>query len=135
VRVRGESRSHDPRFARKISEVWARAFTSAARSVKNHEGKCGSVRFELQTDYAPFRLSPGTPVVRRAVAAAESLGLTPKLVSVDGGLDANWLNAKGLPTVTFGAGQHSPHTETEYVDLREFVTGCRLAIALATDGA
>jgi tripeptide aminopeptidase len=71
-------------------------------------------------------------VVQHAVAAARSIGLAPKLVRADGGLDANWLNARGVPTVTFGAGQHAPHTVKEWVDLNEFVGGCRLAVALAT---
>jgi tripeptide aminopeptidase len=132
VLVRGESRSHDPRFARKISETYARAFDRAARCVVDHRGRGGSVRFRVDTGYAPFRLVRSAPVVRRAVAAVRSLGLKPWLRRVDGGLDANWLNAKGVPTVTFGAGQHSPHTLREYVDLREFVGGCRLAVALAT---
>ena len=58
--------------------------------------------------------------------------MKPQLRSADGGLDANYLNARGLPTVTFGAGQHSPHTVDEYADLREYLGGCRLAVALAT---
>jgi tripeptide aminopeptidase len=58
--------------------------------------------------------------------------MKPRLELADGGLDANYLNAKGLPTVTFGAGQHSPHTLDEYVDVKEYLGGCRLAVALAT---
>ena len=42
------------------------------------------------------------------------------------------MNARGLPTVTLGAGQHGPHTIEEYVDLREYLTGCQLLLALAT---
>jgi tripeptide aminopeptidase len=37
----------------------------------------------------------------------------------------------GIPTVTFGAGQNEIHTAKEYVDLTEFESGCRLALALA----
>jgi tripeptide aminopeptidase len=54
------------------------------------------------------------------------------LIRIDGGLDANWLNRRGLPTITFGAGQHSPHTEEEYVQVDEYLDGCRLAVALAS---
>ncbi len=50
----------------------------------------------------------------------------------NGGLDANWLNKHGLPTVTIGAGQYEIHTVNEYIDLTEFAQGCRLAVALAT---
>ena len=38
----------------------------------------------------------------------------------------------GIPTVTFGAGQNEIHTVKEFVDLTEFESGCRLALALAT---
>ena len=50
----------------------------------------------------------------------------------NGGLDANWLNSKGIPTVTLGAGQHNAHTLKEYVDIGEYLLGCKLALALAT---
>ena len=49
-----------------------------------------------------------------------------------GGLDANWFDKHGVPTVTIGAGQYEIHTVHEYVDLPEFAIGCCLAVALAT---
>ena len=52
----------------------------------------------------------------------------------NGGLDANWMVKHGVPTVTFGAGQNEIHTVKEFVDLTEFESGCRLALALATLG-
>ena len=111
---------------------YRKAFERAARSVKGHRGRRGRVRFTARTDYSPFKLDPRSEVVRQARAAARSIGLRPKLISVDGGLDASMLNHRGMPTITFGAGQHSPHTEEEYVDVREYLDGCRLALALAS---
>ncbi len=64
--------------------------------------------------------------------AVESLGMQPIYVFSNGGLDANWLDKHGVPTVTIGAGQFEIHTLKEYVDLDEFAKGCQLAIALAT---
>jgi tripeptide aminopeptidase len=49
----------------------------------------------------------------------------------NGGLDANWLVRHKIPTVTFGAGQNNIHTTEEYVDLKQFVDGCRMALAAA----
>ena len=69
---------------------------------------------------------------RHAIRAAESLGFDPKTVFSNGGLDANWINKNGIPTVTFGAGQREIHTIKEYVELPEYADGCRLAILLAT---
>jgi tripeptide aminopeptidase len=34
--------------------------------------------------------------------------------------------------VTVGAGQNAIHTIEEFVDVPEFLAGCRLAVALAT---
>ena len=41
------------------------------------------------------------PVVKRAIAAVDALGLTPEPRVANGGLDANWLVRHGVPTVTF----------------------------------
>ena len=71
------------------------------------------------------------PAVKAAQAAVKALGLKPKLDVIDGGLDANYLNAKGIPTVTLGAGQHHPHTVDEYADIKEYYTGCELAVQIA----
>ncbi|MHC4127276.1 MAG: M20/M25/M40 family metallo-hydrolase [Planctomycetota bacterium] len=131
VRVTGESRSHDPRFLSAITTAYRRAFERAAHSVRDERGRTGRVRFTARRDYAAFRLDPDAPVVAEARSAARALRLRSKLLVVDGGLDANWLNARGLPTVTFGAGQHNAHTVEEYVDVREYLGGCRLAVALA----
>jgi tripeptide aminopeptidase len=60
------------------------------------------------------------------------LGLKTKCIAINGGLDANPLNAAGIPTVTLGVGAHHPHADDEYVDLEEFAQGCRLTLALAT---
>jgi len=130
--VKGESRSHDTRFKQRITEVWRAAFERQAKRVKNHKGTCGKVVFRAQTDYDPFVIDRRAPVVREAVAAGKQVGLKLRLRSAEGGLDANHLNQKGVPTVTMGAGQHGPHTVDEYVDVREYLDGCRLALRVAT---
>ena len=132
VYAKGESRSHDPRFVTKITETYRKAFERAARKVKNHQGKRGRIDFRARTDYVPFRLERDEPVVGVALRCARSVGLRPRLSVADGGLDANHLTARGVPTVTLGAGQHSPHTVDEYVVVEEYLDGCRLAVAVAT---
>ena len=99
--------------------------------MRNHKRKTGSVKFTARTDYEPFRLDRSEPTVKLARAVARSVGLKPKLKYADGGVDASWLVKHGLPTITLGAGQHSPHTVDEYVNVREYLDGCRLAVALA----
>lgn len=131
VRVHGESRSHDPKFAKAITAAYKAAFAAAAKDVKDDRGKTAKVKFTSRLDYAPFRLKSDAPVVRHALAAAESIGLKPTTKVGNGGLDANWMVRHGIPTVTAGAGQNAIHTVEEFVDLTEYLAGCRLAVALA----
>ena len=132
VHVRGESRSHDPKFFREITAAYKQAFTNAAAKVKDHEGKTGKIKFTSRIDYFPFRIKEDAPVVARAAAAIRAIGREPVTKVTNGGLDANWMVKHGLPTVTFGAGQNEIHTIKEWVDVPEFLEGCRLAVALAT---
>jgi tripeptide aminopeptidase len=132
VHIRGEARSHDPRFVRAITSAYRDAFRAAADQVRNHQGRAAKVKFRTRLDYHPFRLKPDAPVVQRALAASKRAGMTAATRLTNGGLDANWLVRHGIPTITFGAGQRDVHTVEEYVDLADFTKGCRLALALAT---
>jgi tripeptide aminopeptidase len=133
--VRGESRSHDTRFIGAITAAYRGAFQRAARQVCDDRGRGAQVKFQARRDYYPFRLKDTSPVVRQATAAAERAGFQPTLRVGNGGLDANWLVRHGIPTVTFGAGQNLIHTVDEFVDVPEFLRGCRMALALATGPA
>ena len=132
VHIKGESRSHDPKFFREITTAYKEAFTKAAAQVTDHEGKTGKVKFTSRTDYHPFRLKDDAPVIERAREAVRAIGREPTTKTSNGGLDANWMVKHGIPTVTFGAGQNDIHTVKEWVDVPEFLEGCRLAVALAT---
>jgi tripeptide aminopeptidase len=132
VHIKGESRSHDARFVREITAAFKAAFDHAAKKVKDDKGKTAKVKFKSRLDYVPFKLKEDAAVVAMAVAAAKSLKLKPTIKITNGGLDANWMVKHGIPTVTFGAGQNEIHTVKEWVDLKEFENGCRMALALAT---
>lgn len=133
VKVHGESRSHDSKFAGVITKAYQTAFRAAASQVRDATGKTAKVKFDSRLDYAPFKISENAPVVQIARNAVSACGLEPRLKIADGGLDANWMIKHGLPTVTFGAGQNNIHTVEEFVDLNEFAAGCRVAVALATE--
>jgi tripeptide aminopeptidase len=131
VYVKGECRSHDEKLLARITAAYRKSFERAAGSVKSSKGVRGKVEFEAERDYDAFRMKDDSPPVVAARGAAEAIGLEPVLEVADGGLDANYLNAKGIPTVTLGAGQHNPHTVDEYVDIAEYLDGCRLLLRLA----
>jgi len=134
LEILAEVRSHDGAFRDRLLAVYKDAFSQAASRTKNRQGRCAEVSFADGPRYESFALEDDAPVVVAAVAAGKACGLQPTLVSNDGGMDANHLNAKGVPTVTFGAGQHDVHAPGEWVDLEEFLIACRLAAELVTAG-
>lgn len=132
VKLRGEVRSHDPVFRKRLVEEFRKAFVQAACSVKNDVGKAGRVHFEASLKYESFRLKESEPTVQAALAAIRTVGLDPVTRISNGGLDANWLSARGLPTVTLGAGQQNVHTVDESLNVTDFLNGCRIGLLLAT---
>lgn len=132
VYMKGEARSPESAFAAAITEGYKTAFAKAKDAVKDAGGATAEVNFEHKAAYPPFNVPDDAPAVKHAKRAAESLGLKPTTMFSNGGLDANWLDKHGVPTVTIGAGQYEIHTVNEYVNVPEFLEGCRLAVALAT---
>lgn len=130
--ILGEARSHDGKFNRAITKAYRDAFRRAAATVKNVDGKRARIRFTSRHDYYPFKLKETCEVVATAQAAARVAGWDPELRITNGGLDANWLVRHGVPTITFGAGQNNVHTTDEYVNIPDYLDGCRYALALAT---
>jgi tripeptide aminopeptidase len=109
-----------------------RAFTIAAKQVQSSEGGRGRVKIEGRLDYESFLLGPREAVVELANKAVSSAGRQPQIAISNGGLDANWLNAHGIPTVTLGCGQMNVHMTSEMLDLAAYRDACRIALLLAT---
>ncbi len=131
VQIQAEAHSHDPKFRKRIVKEIESAFKRASIAVRNTAGKHGSVKFDGRLDYESFRLASDEPCVSAAVAAIEAEGLPAELGISNGGLDANWLTAHGIPTVTLGCGQRNIHTTAEELDIAEFQQARRIALRLA----
>lgn len=132
--LRAEARGHDPAFRERIVKAIEKAFTAAAKKVKSVDGTTGKVTFAGRLDYEAFRLADDEPCVAAAVEAVEAIGKTPRMEISNGGLDANWMAANGIPTVTLGCGQMEIHTTKEQLDLDAFEAACTVALRLATRG-
>ncbi len=130
--LRAEARGHDPAFRGRIVKAIEKAFADAVKRVTAADGRRGKVTVTGRLDYEAFRLAADEPCVEEACAAVRSLGLVPRLDVSNGGLDANWMAANGVPTVTLGCGQMEIHTTQERLDLRAFDDACRAALRLAT---
>jgi len=134
LKIRAEARSHDPAFRTKIVDQIRKAFESAAKELKNVSGQRGSIRFHSELKYESFKLSADEPCVTAASAAVSAIGLAPELRISNGGLDANWMTAHGIPTVTLGCGQNGIHTVNETLHIDSFLQACRIGLRLATGG-
>jgi tripeptide aminopeptidase len=130
--IKGEARSPESAFATKIAIGYKDAFTKAQSEVRDDTGDMAELKFSHVASYPPFELGKDTPIVKRATKALQALGIEPVYVFSNGGLDANWLDKHGVPTITIGSGQAEIHTIKEYVNLSEFGKGCRIGVLMAT---
>jgi tripeptide aminopeptidase len=132
MHILAEARSHDPAFRRRIVETWKAEFTRVVQEVTNHKGQRGAVAFGPGPTYEAFALADDEPTVQRLLRAAARCGIDATLVTNDGGMDANWIVAHGIPAVTIGVGQRDVHTPAEWIDLADFAAVCQLMRAVAT---
>ncbi|MEM7112840.1 MAG: M20/M25/M40 family metallo-hydrolase [Chloroflexota bacterium] len=132
LHILAEARSHNPAFRQKIIQTWKTAFRNAAQSVKNIHGQAGSVSFGPGPTYEAYALADDAPVVEATRKAADLIRLETKLVHDDGGNDASWVVAHGIPAVNLNVGQRDVHTPDEWIDLRDFEIANQLVVAIAT---
>jgi tripeptide aminopeptidase len=132
VTLRAEARSHDREFREEIVHEIEAAFHAAASKVTNIEGHCGQVEFCGNLDYEAFRIPMADPCVIAAQQAVELAGLKPEFAIANGGLDANWLSARGLPTVSLGCGQVNQHMKTEELLVDAYLDACQIGLILGT---
>jgi len=130
--LKAEARGHDVAFRNRIVKAIETAFKEAAKRIRSVDGKSGKVTIEGRLDYEAFRLDDDEPCVVAAHDAVRAIGLVPRLEVSNGGLDANWMAANGIPTVTLGCGQMEIHTTNERLDLDAFEAACTVALRLAT---
>lgn len=126
--VTAETRSHDGKFRKRIADAIERAFVRSAKRVKSKLGGAVQAHVERRVDYESFRLDEAHPAVHQAALALEPLGRPYQQAVTNGGVDANWLNHHGIPTVTIGCGQRNVHTVKEMLDLDDYLAACQVGM-------
>ncbi|MES2792759.1 MAG: M20/M25/M40 family metallo-hydrolase [Planctomycetota bacterium] len=134
VKLAAEVRSHDPEFRERLVKEFRKAFERAAKQVRTAAGQAGRVEFDAELKYESFKLDEAEPAVQEAQRAIRMIDLEPSVRISNGGLDANWLSSRGLPTVTLGCGQQDVHTVKETLHIPSFLAACRIGVILATAG-
>ncbi len=128
-----EVRAHKGSLRRRVMEAYLKAFTRAAKKVRNSSGQCATITFEANKKYDPFCLKENDVLVQNVIKAMKPLRLSPRLQISNGGLDANWLYERGIPAVTLGCGMTNVHTVNEQLIIKDFIKSCRLGLTLALD--
>jgi len=123
VEVLGEARSLNPEKLESQVEMMRRVMEESAREMS------GQFQIQVNREYDGYCIGQDQPPVRIAVAACQTIGLIPQIISSCGGSDANELNAKGIQTVVLGMGGHDFHSPQERVAISELV---RLSELIAT---
>jgi tripeptide aminopeptidase len=127
-----EARSHNPAFRAEIVAAIEAAFVRAIDKVVSSEGRRGKVTFTGGAVYESFRLPEGDPSLLEIERVIRSTGAEPRRAISNGGLDANWITSKGIPTITLGTGQHDIHTVDETLNIAEYQLSRQVAWRLAT---
>ena len=131
VHVRGESRSHDPKFFKQITAAYKAAFEKAAKRVKNSEGKTDGPGSRCKRTIIRFGLRDSLPVVKRAAAAvAEIGGSRTSAPRTAGWMRTGWFATACRPSPSAPA--RTRYTVDEWINLDEFERACTLAVRLAT---
>lgn len=109
--LQAEARSH--------SEEKLNAQVADMRSclVAAAEEAGAEVDIEVKRSYTAFALTVDAPVVKRATAAAQRLGLEPVTERGGGGSDANVFNERGIPSLMMATGALNVHTPDEQLHL------------------
>lgn len=113
VEIKAEVRS---RSRDKLEKEVSKILEEFARTAKNYQAK---FTYMQELAYEAFTIQPNHPVIAGALRAGKSMGIEVILKTTGGGLDANILNARGIPCIALGLGNDNPHTNDEYVSIRE----------------
>ncbi|OYP35491.1 M20/M25/M40 family metallo-hydrolase [Rhodopirellula sp. MGV] len=130
VTLKAEARSHDSAFRTEIVQTIEKAFQWAASDTCNDTGVTGRCEFSSRVDYDAFHLPEDDPSALALESMLQKMGREPYRKVAGGGLDANWLNHHGIPAVTVGCGQQNIHTDSEKLDINDYLAACQIATQL-----
>lgn len=123
-RIKGEARSLKREYLDEITKQLTETFINSVEAA----GARGEVQVKFL--YPEIKLDPAEEVVELAVAAAESIGIAPQLISTGGGSDASMVNGAGIRCANLATGMCSVHTTDEYILIKDLVDDARLVMAI-----
>ena len=113
--ARGEARSRDEK---KLAEYTA---YFEAHCQKAAEGTGARVSTSVSSDFPSFFIPESAPVITLARRALAEMGIPIRVEAGGGGMDANFFNAAGLPSLGVATGYTENHTCDEKLALDSFL--------------
>ncbi len=113
TKVKAEARSLTEKKLENITSVIKDAFENAS---SNAGAKLNS---KIVREYNGFKIEENEMPVKIAKEAIKRMGIVPKIAPTGGGSDINIFNAKGKRAVTLSAGMMNPHSNKEFVKIKE----------------
>lgn len=131
VDITGEIRSTDKAVRDAVFAGLEGAFSTAAQSL-TPDNRHSQVKLSRHLAYEAYQLTNDSAVIHKAAHAIAMAGMVPTLEATQGGVDANWLVKRGIPTASLGCGHENFHTVNERLNLIEFTAACKIALELLT---
>lgn len=122
--VKGEARSLNRAELDRLTEELQNIF------IREVEQNGGQAEVEVKFLYPEITLDAEEEVVRMAVAAAQSIGLKPELVSTGGGSDASIVNGNNIRCANLGIGMNAVHTTEEFIRVEDLINNAELVLAI-----
>lgn len=126
--VEGEIRSLNIEEAEMICDQIKSHFEQAARPGN------GLVKFSSYWDFHSYTFNNNEKIISRISDVLTLCGLEPVASVSAGGSDANSLNANGIPTINLGIGAQNPHSNDEFIYIRDLEDSAKIAYEILKQG-
>lgn len=90
----------------------------------------GKIEFESFWNFYPYKILPDSLIYKIVETALENVGLNPTPCTSQGGSDANSLNGRGIECINIGIGAQNPHSNDEFILLKDFAKTAEIALEL-----
>lgn len=100
------------------------------------EDACKDFGARLELDilrmYPSYKVEEDHPLIKLAKSAAVKAGLEPKIISMTGGTDGNFLNSMGITAVSLCLGPTKAHTTDEYIKTEDLYDAVRFTTEIVS---
>ena len=124
IRLTGEIRS----FHEKNIQYYREKLVAVSKTVTDKFG--GKIVFHWEDAFPGFVLDRNETAIRYLENSMRGVGLTPKAIRYYGGSDANILNNRGVMAIDLGIGAKNPHSNSEYILIRDLAKMAELVFRL-----